>query len=80
MIMYFITLTSVVQCCILSKLQKGLDDYVMWGRSNNMHLNVSKTKAMLIAPTVQYNLNRPSMLCGRIFQRYKDMLTIELLC
>ena len=44
---------------IMSNLQKGLNEYVMWGLNNNMHLNISKTKAMLITPNIQYNLYRP---------------------
>ena len=49
------------QCCtsIMSKLQKGLNEYVTWGKNNNMHLNTNKTKTMLITPTVQYNIYRP---------------------
>ena len=48
-------------CCnsIVTRLQNGLSEYVTWGLNNNMHLNVSKTKAMLISPTVHYNLYRP---------------------
>ena len=58
------------QCCstIMCKLQKGLDDYVTWGRNNNMHLNISKTKAMLVTPTVQYNLYLPLRAGGKNIQ------------
>ena len=48
------------QCTnVLEKLQEGLNEYVEWGVVNNMHLNASKTKAMLVFPTLQYNLYRP---------------------
>ena len=49
------------KCCdtIKVKLQDGLNEYVEWGRNNNMHLKVSKTKAMFISPTIHYNLYRP---------------------
>ena len=49
------------ECCnnILTRLQKGLDSYTTWGSANNMYLNVSKTKTMLITPTPHYNLHRP---------------------
>ena len=52
-------------CCdrILENLQKGLDDYVTWGVENNMYLNASKTKTMLIKSKNQHNLYRP--LCTR---------------
>ena len=29
---------------ILVRLQSGLDNYIKWGKENNMHLNASKTK------------------------------------
>ena len=47
------------KCCnvMIEKLQYGLDKYIEWGRNNNMHLNTSKTKAMLIPP--QNDVNRP---------------------
>ena len=40
------------ECCntVLESLQIGLNDYVDWGLENNMHLNASKTKAMMIFP------------------------------
>ena len=43
----------------LDNLQKGLDEYVEWGTANNMHQNVSKSKVMLISPSLDYNLYRP---------------------
>ena len=49
---------------VLNNLQTGLNDYVQWGIENNMHLNVSKTKAMLLFPTVDYNLHRPLYASG----------------
>ena len=49
---------------IMRNLQKGLNEYIMWGLNNNMHLNISKMKAMLIAGNIQYNLYRPlSTIC-----------------
>ena len=50
---------------ILNCLQKGLDEYIAWGLSNNMHLNASKTKAMIVSPTLLYNLYRPLTAGGR---------------
>ena len=52
-------------CCdrILECLQKGLNDYVTWGVENNMYLNASKTKTMLVKASNQNNLYRP--LCTR---------------
>ena len=44
---------------VIDSLQHGLNNYTDWGCANNMHLNAKKTKAMLIFPTVQYNLYRP---------------------
>ena len=46
-------------------LQEGLNQYVEWGTNNNMHLNVSKTKAMLLFPTVTYNQYHPLTTGGR---------------
>ena len=48
-------------CCdrILGCLQYSLDNYVHWGKENNMYLNTSKTKAMLIKSTNRYDLFRP---------------------
>ena len=58
------------QCCntIMNKLQTGLNEYVSWGQNNNMHMNASKTKAMLISPNVQYNLHRPLIANGKHIQ------------
>ena len=53
---------------VLEKLQIGLNEYVEWGLANNMHLDASKTKAMLMFPTVQYNLYRPLCTAGREIQ------------
>ena len=50
---------------VLTALQKGLNNYVDWGVNNNMHLNVSKTKAMLLFPSSDYNLYRPLTTGGR---------------
>ena len=50
---------------VLSALQEGLNNYVDWGVINNMHLNVSKTKAMLLFPSSDYNLYRPLTTGGR---------------
>ena len=49
------------KCCatVLRQLQLGLNDYVLWGNDNNMYLNASKTKMMLVTSTVNCNLNRP---------------------
>ena len=57
-------------CCdrILSCLQKGLNDYVNWGVANNMYLNASKTKTMLIHSTTQYNIHRPLTTVGKNIQ------------
>ena len=49
---------------VLNSLQQGLDSYTEWGRLNNMHLNAKKTKAMLIFPSIQYNLHRPLITDG----------------
>ena len=59
------------QCCIsiMNALQKGLNEYVTWGQNNNMHMNVSKTKYMLILPTVQYNLYQPLRTDGKCIQK-----------
>ena len=56
-------------CCntVLNRLQYGLDRYVSWGHENNMHLNASKTKLMLLTPTFQYNLYRPLSTGGKIY-------------
>ena len=53
---------------VLDDLQIGLDNYVEWGRKNNMHLNAGKTKAMLITSTIQYNLYPPLVTAGRNIQ------------
>ena len=50
---------------LCSTLQKGLNDYVDWGINSNMHLNVSKTKAMLLFPMLNYNLYSPLTTGGR---------------
>ena len=50
---------------IITTLQEGLNTYIEWGTNNNMHLNVSKTKAMLLFPTIDYNLYRPLITGGR---------------
>ena len=53
---------------VLENLQVGLNEYVEWGRKNNMHLNASKTKSMLIIPSLQYNLYRPLTTLGKELQ------------
>ena len=57
-------------CCdnILECLQRGLDSYVQWGRENNMYLNTSKTKSMLICSRNQYNLCLPISTLGKNIQ------------
>ena len=57
-------------CCdrILECLQKGLDDYVTWGVENNMYLNASKTKTMLVKSTCHNNLYRPLNTRGKSIQ------------
>ena len=54
---------------IMCKLQKGLDEYVAWGKNNNMHMNVSKTKFMMISPIVHANLYRPLISNGKYIQK-----------
>ena len=56
------------ECCnsILICLQSGLDKYVAWGKDNNMHLNASKTKLMLVTPKPEYNLYQPLTTGGNI--------------
>ena len=54
--------------CILESLQNGLDSYVEWGEENNMHLNVTKTKSMLICSSNQYNLYPPITTLGERVQ------------
>ena len=44
---------------IIDILQESLNVYIDWGADNNMHLNVKKTKAMIISPCVHQNLYRP---------------------
>ena len=57
-------------CCdrIMITLQKGLDDYVKWGGKNNMYLNASKTKMMLIKSGNLHNLYRPLTTRGNLLQ------------
>ena len=41
------------ECCnIILESLNGLNSYVDWGETNDMHLNASKTKAMMIFPRV----------------------------
>ena len=58
------------KCCntIMRCLETGLYEYVNWGKTNNMYLNVSKTKTMLITPKIQYNLYQPLSLDGKKIQ------------
>ena len=44
---------------VLEYLQIGLNEYVDWGRNNNMFLNAGKTKSMMVFPTIHQNLYRP---------------------
>ena len=60
--------SDIICDTILECLQKGLDNYVSWGRDNNMYLNASKTKSMLIKPTIQYNLYQPLSTEGKNIQ------------
>ena len=53
---------------ILECLQSNLDKYVNWGKENNMYLNASKTKTMLINYSNRYNLYRPILAEGRRIQ------------
>ena len=54
--------------CILGCLQEGLNSYVEWGKENNMYLNASITKAMLIFTTPRKNLYRPIITMGKNIQ------------
>ena len=57
-------------CCdhILECLQRGLNTYVEWGEQNNMYLNASKTKTMLVCPTKSHNLYQPISSMGKTIQ------------
>ena len=50
---------------ILSCLQHSLDNYVKWGKENNMYLNANKSKTMLINPTNGNDLYRPLLTDGK---------------
>ena len=53
---------------IVDCLQNELANYVEWGKRNNMHLNASKTKSMMILSAGQYNLYQPLTTEGNIIQ------------
>ena len=50
------------------RLQSGLDNYMNWGKENNMYLNASKTKLMLIKSTNRYDMHRPMLAEGNCIQ------------
>ena len=50
---------------ILVCLQRNLDNYVKWGKENNMYLNASKSKTMLINPSNRNDLYRPLFTDGK---------------
>ena len=47
---------------ILTDLQNGLNSYEDWGCHNNMHLNASKTKTMLVKPQKTFDVHVPVVL------------------
>ena len=58
------------KCCnvVINKLQGGLDKYIEWGNINNMQLNTSKTKAMVVPSTTSNNMFLPLLANTRRIQ------------